>query len=101
MNQRAEERSHELLSVLADGQFHSGELLAKSLGVAIAVWRLMTPARLELSPSGLTWFSGRKTMSFRWDDFDHFVLFRVTAFTSHTGYVLGRIICRARSSPAS
>jgi BirA family transcriptional regulator, biotin operon repressor / biotin---[acetyl-CoA-carboxylase] ligase len=37
---RAEERSHMLLHVLADGEFHSGEVLAESLGVTrAAVWK--------------------------------------------------------------
>lgn len=40
MNLRAEERNHEILSVLSDGQFHSGETLAKSMGVTrAAVWK--------------------------------------------------------------
>lgn len=40
MNSRAEDRSHQLLQVLADGHFHSGETLAKALGVTrAAVWK--------------------------------------------------------------
>ena len=37
---RAEERSHLLLHVLADGHFHSGETLAEAMGVTrAAVWK--------------------------------------------------------------
>lgn len=40
MTSRAEDRSHLLLQVLADGHFHSGEALAKVLGVTrAAVWK--------------------------------------------------------------
>lgn len=40
MSSRAEDRSHLLLQVLADGRFHSGEALAKVLGVTrAAVWK--------------------------------------------------------------
>src|SRR5579859_2720681 len=40
MNARAEERSHLLLHVLADGHFHSGETLAEAMGVTrAAVWK--------------------------------------------------------------
>lgn len=40
MTSRAEDRSHQLLHALADGQFHSGETLAGVLGVTrAAVWK--------------------------------------------------------------
>lgn len=40
MSARAEDRSHQLLQVLADGHFHSGETLAKAMGVTrAAVWK--------------------------------------------------------------
>ncbi len=40
MDSRAEDRSHQLLQVLADGHFHSGETLAKAMGVTrAAVWK--------------------------------------------------------------
>ena len=40
MNARAEERSHLLLHVLADGHFHSGETLAGAMGITrAAVWK--------------------------------------------------------------
>lgn len=40
MNSRAEVRSHLLLQVLADGHFHSGETLARAMGVTrAAVWK--------------------------------------------------------------
>ena len=40
MNTRAEDRSHLLLQVLADGHFHSGETLAHAMGVTrAAVWK--------------------------------------------------------------
>ena len=40
MTSRAEDRSHQLLQVLADGHFHSGEAIAKALGVTrAAVWK--------------------------------------------------------------
>ena len=40
MNIRADDRSHLLLQVLADGHFHSGETLARAMGVTrAAVWK--------------------------------------------------------------
>jgi len=40
MSSRAEDRSHQLLQVLADGHFHSGETLAQALGITrAAVWK--------------------------------------------------------------
>lgn len=39
-------------------------------------WRWQNPARLELSPEGLVWFTGLRTRRYAWTDFSHFEVYR-------------------------
>jgi len=49
------------------------------LGIPVFIWRLLPPARLELSPGGLVWFNGRKAISYAWSDFGAFQAYRPTS----------------------
>ena len=46
------------------------------LGIPVFIWRLVSPARLELSPNGLVWFNGRKAIDYSWSDFAEFRAYR-------------------------
>jgi hypothetical protein len=43
-----------------------------ALGLCYCVWQLVRPGCLTLAPEGLTWGSGAKARSWRWQDFDYF-----------------------------
>jgi hypothetical protein len=58
------------------------------LGVIVALWRIWVPARLELSPEHLLWFTGNKAICFRWIEFQDFVPFHPSRFSTHVGYFL-------------
>jgi len=46
------------------------------LGAPVMLWRILVPERLEMSPAGLAWFTGRKTMTYGWREFAGFRAFR-------------------------
>ena len=46
------------------------------MAAPLMLWRILLPERLEISPNGLTWFTGRKTMTYGWREFAVFRAFR-------------------------
>lgn len=69
----------------ADGYWITGFF---GLGVVVALWRIWVPAHLELSPEHLLWFTGNKTICYRWIEFQDFVPFRPAKFSTHVGFIL-------------
>lgn len=57
------------------------------LGLLIAIWQMVLPAWLELSPGGLRWFTGRKIERYSWNDFLEFRTYS-PSFSRHVGFVL-------------
>jgi hypothetical protein len=60
------------------------------LCVPVMLWHICVPARLEISPSGITWFNGRKTVEYVWTDFADFRAYRPSsrAISKYVGYEL-------------
>jgi hypothetical protein len=54
------------------------------------LWRIVTPARLELSPNGLRWFNGVKTEEYAWREFAEFRAYAParTVLGRHVGFIL-------------
>lgn len=46
------------------------------LAIPVLIWRIVSPARLELSPKGLLWFNGSKSFRYSWSDFSEFRAYR-------------------------
>lgn len=77
------------ISMTRDGQTGGyGVACFFGLCAIVALWRLLVPARLELSPKQLLWFNGRKTLRFRWTDFQAFVPLHPARFSTHIGFIL-------------
>jgi hypothetical protein len=61
-----------------------------ALGLPLAIWRLRVPARLEMSPQGLIWFTGKSDIIYSWHEFTSFRAYLVSgrSWTKHIGYDL-------------
>jgi hypothetical protein len=57
------------------------------LGVIVALWRVRIPARLELSPEHLLWFTGNKTIRFRWVEIQEFVAWHPVRSSTQVGII--------------
>jgi len=54
----------------------------------VFIWRFLSPPRLEISPAGLVWFNGRKTLTFSWNDFAAFRTYKPSSrnLSKYVGY---------------
>jgi len=58
------------------------------LGIGIFIWRFLSPPQLEISPHGIVWFTGRKTLDYAWKDFAGFRAYRPSSrnLSKYVGY---------------
>lgn len=59
-----------------------------ALIVGFGVFRLIKPSRLELSPTGLVWFTGIQTVRYAWSDFSGFAVETRPKGGSYAGFTL-------------
>jgi hypothetical protein len=56
--------------------------------IGICLFRLVVPERLEISPTGLVWFTGIQTIRYAWSDFTGFDVETRPKCGSYAGFTL-------------
>ena len=62
------------------------------LGIPVFIWRFLSPPRLEISPRGISWFTGHKTLEYAWKDFAGFRAYRPSSrnLSKYVGFEYAR-----------